>query len=359
MCGHSKDTIQPESYNDFVSQYGKLFLWVLSGFCIAFAVYLVLANIAFRNSQECIKQSYAQHIAKADSLYWDMISYNKDYVSHVSDVNATILSDSLIRLTLGQKQRLSTEQYNRLHELLSTQFAEIERLHNKYDTKIHRDSLLLITEGQVLEGQIKTMLDLHLNKIEHEYSNITLWAAVLTIIFLVFSFYSIFKMDSLVHQGNEGVREIRKLSFDGEKTIRDVTKKGETLISNSKENINQFVKEANLKLSLSIDAQQKIISDTVATIQSELNDIKSESERSKNVAISAKEQIDGMIDESVKLLTAKLQEIENQYNQELKTKVEKLNEYIDELQSLLIKWEQKQRIKDHNKKERKEVKDEH
>lgn len=359
MCGHSKDTIQPESYNDFVSQYGKLFLGVLSCFCIAFAVYLVLANIAFRNSQESIKQSYAQHIAKADSLYWDMISYNKDYVSHVSDVNAIILSDSLVRLTLGQKQRLSAEQYNRLNELLSTQFAEIERLHNKYDTKIHRDSLLLITEGQVLEGQVKTMLDLHLNKIEHEYSNITLWAAVLTILFLVFSFYSIFKMDSLVHQGNEGVREIRKLSIDGEKTIREVTKKGETLISNSKEKINQLEEETRAKLTLSIGAQQQIVSDTVAAVHAELNDIKSESKKSKSVAASTKAQIEGMREESVELLKTKLSEIEKQYSQELKTKVENLNEYIDKLQSVLIEWEQNQIINDQKNEGRKEVKDEH
>ncbi len=351
MCGHSKDTIQPESYNDFVSQYGKLFLRVLSGFCIAFAVYLVLANIAFRNSQESIKQSYAQHIAKADSLYWDMISYNKDYVSHVSDVNATILSDSLIRLTLGQKQRLSTEQYNRLHELLSTQFAEIERLHNKYDTKIHRDSLLLITEGQVLEGQIKTMLDLHLNKIEHEYSNITLWAAVLTILFLVFSFYSIFKMDSLVHQGNEGVREIRKLSSDGEKTIQRVTEKGNALISNSKEKMNQLLEEANSRLTLSIAAQQQTVSETVAAIQAELSAIKAESENSKNVAVSAKERIEGVLDESVKILKTKLTEIENQYDGELKIKVEELNKYIEELQKIILEHK--------NAEERKEGKDEH
>ncbi len=135
MCGHPQTT-QLESNNGFVSHYGKLFLWVLSCFCIAFAAYLIYANIAFRNSQESIKQSYAQHIAQADSLYWDMISYNKDYVSHVGDVNATILSDSLIRLTLDQKQKLSTEQYNRLQELLSTQFLEIERLHKKNEFEI-------------------------------------------------------------------------------------------------------------------------------------------------------------------------------------------------------------------------------
>lgn len=347
--GQPQGTASKESNNnDFVSRYGNLFLWVLLGFCIAFGIFLVCANCEFRKSQEKIKQSYEEHIKKADSLYLDIISYKNEYISHISDANATILTDSLIRLTLGPKQRLSAEQYNRLHALLITQFEEIKQLHEKYDGKIQRDSLQLMTERQLLEGQVKTMLDLHLNKIEHEYSNITLWAAVLTILFLVFSFYSIFKMDSLVHQGNEGVREIRKLSLEGEKTIQDVTNKGETLIANSKEKINQLVEETQAKLTSFIVAQQQIVSDTVNAVHAELNEIKSESDKSKTVAASTKVQIDGMLEESLELLKEKLSEIENQYSQELKTKVENLNEYIDKLQSVLIEWEQNQIIRNPN-----------
>ena len=167
--GQLRGTASQESNNnDFVSRYGKLFLGVLVAFCVVFGLYLVCANIAFRKSQEKIKQSYVKHIQKADSLYLNMISYNNDYISHISDANATILTDSLIRLTLGQKQRLSAEQYNRLHELLITQFEETRQLPERYDGKIQRDSLQLMTERQLLEGQVKTMLDLHLNKIEHE-----------------------------------------------------------------------------------------------------------------------------------------------------------------------------------------------
>lgn len=69
----------------------------------------------------------------------------------------------------------------------------------------------LQNERALLENQIKSMIDLHLNKVEHEYSNLTMWAAILTILFLVFSFYSIYKMDELIQQGNEGVKDIRSL----------------------------------------------------------------------------------------------------------------------------------------------------
>lgn len=315
MCGHPQTT-QLKSNKGFVSRYGNLFLCVLSFFCITFAAYLIYANIAFHDSQESIKQSYAQHIAKADSLYWDMISYNKDYVSYVSDVNAIILSDSLIQLTLDQKQRLSAEQYNRLHELLSTQFLEIERLHKKYDTKIRCDSLQLITERQVLEGQVKTMLDLHLNKIEHEYSNITLWAAVLTILFLVFSFYSIFKMDSLVHQGNEGVNEIRQLKRDGDAVIRDIRDIGKKILEEN----DSVMEKAKSDLAEFISNQQQIVSRSVST------------------------------------MGGGFAQINQRYNDALNTKLEELNSYIAELQNLISKQKNTNKAKS---KDRKEVKDEH
>lgn len=315
--GQPQGTASKESNNnDFVSRYGNLFLWVLLGFCIAFGIFLVCANCEFRKSQEKIKQSYEEHIKKADSLYLDIISYKNEYISHISDANATILTDSLIRLTLGPKQRLSAEQYNRLHELLITQFEEMKQLHEKYDGKIQRDSLQLMTERQLLEGQVKTMLDLHLNKIEHEYSNITLWAAVLTILFLVFSFYSIFKMDSLVHQGNEGVNEIRQLKRDGDEVIQGISKNGEKIL---KEN-NAAIEKAKSDLSDFINNQQQIVS------------------------------------KSVGVLAVSVSQIDNKYNEALNSKLEELNTYIAELQKLISEQKGKKISKT---KDKKEGKDEH
>lgn len=345
--------------NDFVSRYGNLFLWVLLGFCIAFGVFLVCANREFRKSQEKIKQSYVEHIKKADSLYFDMISYNNDYISHMSDANATVLTDSLIRLTLGPKQRLSAEQYNRLHELLTTQFDETKQLHEKYDGKIQRDSLLLMTERQLLECQVKTMLDLHLNKIEHEYSNITLWAAVLTILFLVFSFYSIFKMDSFVHQGYEGVQEIKNLNDKGEKALRDLRKKGETLMVDNDKKLKELREKTNSEFATFVNEQQQIIRDTIEVTHQKINDVKNEAEQSIRDIVATKEDISNIREESVRLLNEKLFEIEKQYDNAVGGKVKELNTYIDELQNMISDLKQKISKQYKDDKARKEEKDEH
>lgn len=293
MKQESQDVIKQKSNKlKFVSHHEKLFLVVLTIFTLLFGAFLICANVEFCESQENIKQSYAKHIQKADSLYWDMKTYNIEYLSQIANANTATLADSLIRFTLGSKQRLSLEQYNRLHGLISIHFAEIEQLHEKYDSRILQDSLLLIAERQVLDGQVKAMLDLHLNKIEHEYSNITIWAAVLTILFLVFSFYSIFKMDSLVRQGEEGVNEIKQLKRDGDVAIQEISEKSEKIVKE-----NDVLKEkSKTDFASFIDSQQRILTESISALKDN---------------------------------------IDNGYNEALKSKVAELDSYLVEAQNLI------------------------
>ena len=113
-----------------------------------------------------------------------------------------------------------------------------------------------------MEGQIKNMVDLHLNKIEHEYNNITLWAAILTILFLVFSFYSIYKMDELIQQGRDGVLDIKQLKSDGEERIKDIT---EILKQRNILYLKRLKKESS-------EQSKKILEDFMADAQSILKD---------------------------------------------------------------------------------------
>ena len=225
------------------SKYGLLFLAVLAVFSIVFCFMLCHANREFHRSQESIKQTYANHIQKADSLYFDMISYNKNYISIFTEGDVLYLMDSLL---------CNNQSRSKNNSILLNRFEAIQQLHKEYDDKLQHDSLLLRVERQLLEGQTNSMLNAHLNKIEHEYSNITLWAAVLTILFLVFSFYSIFKMDELVQQGRIGLRDIKRLKETGDEEIREITLQGKKHLQDAKSKLKSF-----------INGQQKIVAETV------------------------------------------------------------------------------------------------
>ena len=222
------------------TKYGVLFLWTLIGFAVVFIGYLFWSHCSLKHSQEQIRKDYIAHIQKADSLYIHWTEYNNAVIQSSQKVNNAMLADSIIKLTLSNRYRLSRNQYNSLILVLNSHFAKMDSLHKQYDEKLLRDSLRLNTERELLEGQTQTMLELHLNKIEHEYSNITMWGAVLTILFLVFSFYSIYKMDELIQQGNEGINEIRRIKKKGEETIEEMEENGKQLLEDTKRKINLF-----------------------------------------------------------------------------------------------------------------------
>lgn len=204
------------------TSYGKLFLVVISIFSLLFIAYLFYAGHTLRSSQERIKDYYTEHINKIDSVYCGISKYNLAWITETKKISDAVLADSLVKYTLGRTKILSKAQYQNLVTVISEHFKHVDQLQEWHKTKLLQDSIRLNAERVLLEGQIKNMVDLHLNKIEHEYNNITLWAAILTILFLVFSFYSIYKMDELIQQGRDGVLDIKQLKSDGEERIKDI-----------------------------------------------------------------------------------------------------------------------------------------
>lgn len=230
------------------TSYGKFFLSVTGIFCCLFIGYLCYSSYTLNLSQKRIKDYYINHINKADSLCFSISAYNTVLFENIQKANNALLADSLIKYTLGSKQKLSENQYKDLSTIISNYYNQSIKIQEQYQSKLSRDSLQLNAERTLLEGQTKAMIDLHLTKIDHEYNNITMWAAILTILFLVFSFYSIFKMDELIQQGKEGVKDIKRLKKVGDDSIAYIKAKNNEQITKLKEDTEQIIKEHREKL---------------------------------------------------------------------------------------------------------------
>lgn len=230
------------------TSYGRFFLSITGLFCCLFIGYLCYSSYTLNLSQKRIKDYYINHINKADSLYFSISAYNTKLIENIQNTNNALLADSLIKYTLGSKQKLSENQYNNLSTIISNHYNQSIKIQEQYQSKLSRDSLQLNAERTLLKGQTKAMIDLHLTKIDHEYNNITMWAAILTILFLVFSFYSIFKMDELIQQGREGVKDIKRLKKEGDASITYVKAKNNEQITKLRENTENIIKEYKEKL---------------------------------------------------------------------------------------------------------------
>lgn len=302
-------------YKAMQTKYGILFLWTLIGFAAIFIIYLFYSHYSLKQSQKQIRKDYIAHIQKADSLYIHWTEYNNTVMLSGQKVNNTLFKDSIIKSTLSNTYRLSRTQYNNLILVLNSHFAKIDSLHRQYDDKLLRDSLRLNTERELLEGQTKTMLELHLNKIEHEYSNITMWGAVLTILFLVFSFYSIYKIDELIQQGNEGVKEIKNLKKEGKQDLDQLKTEKEKIVTN-------------------IQGQ---LSDSIAAV----NNTQKETERQyQNAVINLNSAKDGLITESKGMLEdykKQFDRILKKNNDNLEQKQKEFNDLVTQVNEILNK----------------------
>lgn len=87
----------------------------------------------------------------------------------------------------------------------------------------HADSALLANAANIIQKDwlsasdtqtredTRNLLELEFNKIQHEYDVLALWGGILTIVFLIFTFYSLSKSDEINRQSQEIAENIRRI----------------------------------------------------------------------------------------------------------------------------------------------------
>lgn len=149
---------------------------------IIFVSYLCYSTITFKDSQEKIVTEHLKHVAKADSIF--------------GDIKKVILSNDSVMIANAP-----------------ILFAQLQR-----------DSALMRREIMLSQEEKTSLVALHIDKIDNDYSQIGIWGGILSIIFLIFGFFAIFKIEetkaeaknTLVEvktQGEEAIAETKELQM--------------------------------------------------------------------------------------------------------------------------------------------------
>ena len=176
--------------------------------------YLWLSVKAFKNSQEKIVNEHIEHIAKVDSIFYDM--------------KTVILSNDTGTIANAQ--------------------ALLSQLQN--DSALFRREILLSQE------EMNNMVTLHIDKIDNDYSQIGIWGGILSIIFLIFGFFAIFKieetktearnvLDDVKTKGEEAVSKVQELQGQASKlskVINDIKQDSNTFIGDKTKEFEELVK---------------------------------------------------------------------------------------------------------------------
>ena len=201
-------------------KYSILFLIVVSVFSFLFVGYLCYAKTTLTKSQECIIKSYTSHLEKVDNMYVNLYKHIQRTTDNT--IQRTIVIDSIINNSIIKGRGLTANQYKTINHIISSYFESQRQASDQFSAQIRRDSLILEAERLALNGQVKNHIDLHLNQIENDYTSITIWAAVLTIVFLIFGFYSMFKMEHLIEQGEKSNEAIGSIKSDCAKYAQEI-----------------------------------------------------------------------------------------------------------------------------------------
>lgn len=236
------------------------FFGIISGvFCLLFIVMEVVTFISFKHSEQRIVNHYK-----------DLCSLSESGLS----LSASSLDSLASTLEFNVAQRIALQ--NVAKQVLETSVKESLNA-------VERNAINKTINTEIYD-EVKFLLEDQTAKIEHEYISLEIWCALLTIVFLIFSFFSLLKSDDLVKQGEAGVAELKRMKDEGERSLSDMQEKGSVIIKS----MGQAKDNELMKYSLSYKEFIKENRDTAEDAKRQLADI---SNKIGEFEMRAKEQI--------------------------------------------------------------------
>lgn len=220
-----------------------------------FCIFVLLSTILMIIFQSLSLRSLKNDNDRILNRYHDILEFPDSSALDISEFDGVL--DSL-SLTTGEKDAL--KEYVKCISR-NTLANTMNQVHLAAISEMKSDDLLI---------QTRDLLELQFSKIQHEAQSLQIWCGILTIVFLIFSFYSLFKTDELLQRGRDGLKELSEMKIEGDKKIADMIKEGTTKISDFKTNSNNAIRAAAEK---AIFKKGEIISELQELVNQSSRDI--------------------------------------------------------------------------------------
>ena len=131
----------------------------------------------------------------------------------------------------------------------------------------YRQVEAVTTANQKHQEEVKFLLELQFNKIQNEYETQEVWIGILTIVFLIFSFYSLFKSEEMERQGKLALHSIEESEKEAQKALGSIENDKKKKLNEIRTEYTKWTTEETKKFG-------KIIGDTqsksIASMKSEI-----------------------------------------------------------------------------------------
>lgn len=214
------------------------------GLVIAFSVLIIKSHQSYTKAQNNLISTHQQHLNKIEC---DFQKSRVDFIEKEANVENKVVSivDSIARLNFKSLEHLHTALHKEL-TILAEAYSLCE------------DDLLSILEhtiSDILKEQerLDYHLQLQLDKIGHGYSIIEIWAAVLSVLFLTFGFYAIFKIEESKREASDYLEGVKQTC---EQQIKSVTSQAESIQLALKDSSTRMSNIESVNLDIKIKSQE-------------------------------------------------------------------------------------------------------
>jgi len=207
--------------------------WFCGSFIATFITlvgYLYYSIITFKDSQERIVTEHLKHLATVDSVFCDI----KKVI--LSNDSGTIVNTPIL---LSQLQD---------------------------------DSALLKREILLSQAEESNLVALHIDKIDNNYSQIGIWGGVLSIIFLIFGFFAIFKIEETKAEAKNTLEDVKDQKEKASAEIKElqdqagqlndsynsIRQSSETFIADNTKVFNELITTINTEHSQAQESLERI-----------------------------------------------------------------------------------------------------
>ena len=182
------------------------------------------------------------------------------------------------------------------NRIIRTYALQVEKMESEKLPMNMRDSQRE-KEISAFHQEVKSLSELEFNRMQNEFEEIEIWTGVLTVIFLIFSFYSLFKTEQLESQSREELMRLKRIVEDGDLRLKLFDTKSETALSS---------------LQSSADSVRNVLTD-------QINDVlgKNKTDALNEFNKSAKDILEAYNEELRKLIADNQKAMESKYNQYL------------------------------------------
>lgn len=195
--------------------------------------------------------------------------------------------------------------------------------HNAY-----RQVETISAANQKHQEEVKVLLELQFNKIQNEYETQEVWTGILTIVFLIFSFYSLFKSEEMERQGKIALHSIEESEKGAKTAFGSIETDKKNKLEEIKTEYAQWKNEEVAKFSKIIeDTQTKSITTMRTEIKSltEQLEIDYRSQATQYATIlkkSSDEIIEGLMKQNAEQITLFVKSLEDKNAQEIQKQVD-------------------------------------